>query len=216
MPDGTPQAAPAAPPRKTPLSAKSVGRFKPFLFLLGLAPFARWIWLGVNNGLTANPVEFLTRSSGTWTLVCLLVTLAITPLRRLTGQPALVRLRRMCGLFAFFYGFMHFMAWVWWDRGFDPAGMLRDIGERPFIMVGFAAFVLMAALAATSTQWAMRKLGKRWQALHRAIYAIGLLAVLHYWWHKAGKNDLAQPAMYAAVLALLLGWRLVAWLRGRG
>ncbi|MGB3432367.1 protein-methionine-sulfoxide reductase heme-binding subunit MsrQ [Achromobacter sp.] len=215
MPDGTPQAAPAAPPRKTQLSAKAVGRIKPFLFLLGLAPFARWIWLGVNNGLTANPVEFLTRSSGTWTLVCLLVTLAITPLRRLTGQPALVRLRRMCGLFAFFYGFMHFMAWVWWDRGFDPASMLRDIGERPFIMVGFAAFVLMAALAATSTQWAMRRLGKRWQSLHRAIYAIGLLAVLHYWWHKAGKNDLAQPAMYAAVLALLLGWRLVAWLRGR-
>jgi sulfoxide reductase heme-binding subunit YedZ len=202
MPDGTPQVAPATPPRKTQLSAKTVGRFKPFLFLLGLAPFARWIWLGVNNGLTANPVEFLTRSSGTWTLVCLLVTLAITPLRRLTGQPALVRLRRMCGLFAFFYGSMHFMAWVWWDRGFDPAGML-------------AAFVLMAALAATSTQWAMRKLGKRWQSLHRAIYAIGLLAVLHYWWHKAGKNDLAQPALYAAVLALLLGWRLVAWLRGR-
>ena len=215
MPDGTPQVAPATPPRKTQLSAKTVGRFKPFLVLLGLAPFARWIWLGVNNGLTANPVEFLTRSSGTWTLVCLLVTLAITPLRRLTGQPALVRLRRMCGLFAFFYGSMHFMAWVWWDRGFDPAGMLRDIGERPFIMVGFVAFVLMAALAATSTQWAMRKLGKRWQSLHRAIYAIGLLAVLHYWWHKAGKNDLTQPALYAAVLALLLGWRLVAWLRGR-
>ncbi|MFY3552765.1 protein-methionine-sulfoxide reductase heme-binding subunit MsrQ [Achromobacter insolitus] len=215
MPDGTPRAASAAPPRKTALSAKTVGRFKPFLFLLGLAPFARWIWLGMNNGLTANPVEFLTRSSGTWTLVCLLVTLAITPLRRITGQPALVRLRRMCGLFAFFYGFMHFMAWVWWDRGFDPAGMLRDVGERPFITVGFAAFVLMTALAATSTQWAMRKLGKRWQTLHRAIYAIGLLAVLHYWWHKAGKNDLAQPALYAAVLALLLGWRLVVWLRGR-
>lgn len=215
MPDGTPPAAPAAPPRKAQLSAKAVGRFKPFLFLLGLAPFGRWVWLGLNNGLTANPVEFLTRSSGTWTLVCLLVTLAITPLRRLTGQPALVRLRRMCGLFAFFYGSMHFMAWVWWDRGFDPAGMLRDIGERPFITAGFAAFVLMAALAATSTQWAMRKLGKRWQSLHRAIYAIGLLAVLHYWWHKAGKNDLAQPALYAAVLALLLGWRLVVWLRGR-
>lgn len=170
---------------------------------------------GFSNGLTANPVEFLTRSSGTWTLVCLLVTLAITPLRRLTGQPALVRVRRMCGLFAFFYGAMHFMAWVWWDRGLDPVAMLQDIGERPFITVGFAAFVLMAALAATSTQWAMRKLGRRWQQLHRAIYLIGLLAVLHYWWHKAGKNDLSQPILYASVLALLLGWRLVAWWRRR-
>ncbi|MBB1628995.1 protein-methionine-sulfoxide reductase heme-binding subunit MsrQ [Achromobacter sp. UMC71] len=205
----------AAATRKPQWSARAVGRFKPLLFLLGLTPFARWIWLGFNNGLTANPVEFLTRSSGTWTLVCLLVTLSITPLRRLTGQPALVRLRRMCGLFAFFYGAMHFMAWVWWDRGLDPAAMLQDIGERPFITVGFAAFVLMTALAATSTQWAMRKLGKRWQPLHRAIYLIGLLALLHYWWHKAGKNDLTQPALYAAVLALLLGWRLAAWWRRR-
>ncbi|KRC76224.1 Sulfoxide reductase heme-binding subunit YedZ [compost metagenome] len=215
MPPGAPQAASAAPPRKAQISARTVGRFKPLLFLVGLAPFARWIWLGMNNALTANPVEFLTRSSGTWTLVCLLVTLAITPLRRLTGQPALVRVRRMCGLFAFFYATLHFMAWVWWDRGFDPAAMLQDIGERPFIMVGFSAFVLMTALAATSTQWAMRRLGKRWQTLHRAIYAIGLLAILHYWWHKAGKNDLTQPALYAAVLALLLGWRVVAWWRGR-
>nr|WP_315845207.1 protein-methionine-sulfoxide reductase heme-binding subunit MsrQ [uncultured Achromobacter sp.] len=215
MPEGTSQPAATAAPRKASLSARAVGRFKPVLFLLGLTPFLRWIWLGFNNGLTANPVEFLTRSSGTWTLVCLLVTLAITPLRRLTGQPALVRVRRMCGLFAFFYGAMHFTAWVWWDRGLDPAAMLQDIGERPFITVGFAAFVLMTALAATSTQWAMRRLGKRWQQLHRAIYAIGLLAVLHYWWHKAGKNDLAQPLLYACVLALLLGWRIVAWWRRR-
>jgi sulfoxide reductase heme-binding subunit YedZ len=200
---------------KAQWSALAVGRVKPALFLLGMTPFARWIWLGLNNGLTANPVEFLTRSSGTWTLVCLLVTLAITPLRRLTAQPALVRLRRMCGLFAFFYGFQHFMAWVWWDRGFDPGQMLADIGQRPFITVGFVAFVLMAALAATSTQWAMRRLGKRWQRLHRAVYAIGLLAVLHYWWHKAGKNDLEQPMIYAAVLAVLLGWRVAAWWRRR-
>ncbi|VEI27062.1 sulfite oxidase subunit YedZ [Bordetella bronchiseptica] len=148
--------------------------------------------------------------------MCLLVTLAITPLRRLTGQPALVRLRRMCGLFAFFYGSLHFLAWVWWDRGLDPVSMLQDVGERPFITVGFAAFVLMAALAATSTQWAMRKLGKRWQVLHRAVYAIGLLAILHFWWHKAGKNDLQQPLLYGSVLAVLLGWRVAAWWRRRG
>ncbi|KOF52441.1 MULTISPECIES: protein-methionine-sulfoxide reductase heme-binding subunit MsrQ [unclassified Achromobacter] len=210
MPDAAPAAA-----RGAQWSARAVGRFKPVLFLLGLAPLLRWVWLGLHDGLTANPVEFLTRSSGTWTLVCLLATLAITPLRRLAGQPALVRVRRMCGLYAFFYGALHFLAWVWWDRGLDPASMLRDLGERPFILAGFSAFVLMCALAATSTQWAMRRMGRRWQALHRAVYLIGLLAILHYWWHKAGKNDFTQPALYGAVLALLLGYRVAAWLRGR-
>lgn len=201
--------------QKRQISAKTVGKFKPLLFLIGLLPFARWIWLGFHDGLTANPVEFLTRSSGAWTLICLLVTLSITPLRRLTGQPAVVRVRRMCGLFAFFYGSMHFLAWVWWDRGFDPVSMLQDVVERPFIAVGFTAFVLMSVLAATSTQWAMRKLGKRWQVLHRLVYLIGLLAILHFWWHKAGKNDLAQPMLYGAVLLLLLVWRVVMWLRRR-
>jgi sulfoxide reductase heme-binding subunit YedZ len=196
-------------------SARAVGRFKPLLFLLGLFPLARWVWLGTHNELTANPVEFLTRSAGTWTFVCLLVTLGITPLRRLTGQPALVRLRRMCGLFTFFYAFLHFMSWVGWDRGFDPASMLQDVGERPFITVGFAAFVGMAALALTSTQGAMRRMGRRWQQLHRVIYLIGLLALLHFWWQKAGKNDFAQPVIYGAVLCVLLGWRLVVWLRAR-
>jgi len=196
-------------------SAAAVGRFKPLLFVAGLLPFARWFWLGFNDGLTANPVEFLTRSSGTWTLVCLLVTLSITPLRRLLGQPALVRLRRPCGLFAFFYGSLHFMAWVWWDRGLDPASMLQDVAERPFITVGFAAFVCMAALAATSTRWAMRRMGRRWQVLHRAVYLIGVLAIVHLWWHKAGKHDFQQPLAYGVVLAVLLGWRVVVALRAR-
>lgn len=207
-----------APPRgpcRPPPTARAIGRIA--AAVRGRpAAFRALVLAGANDGLSANPVEFLTRSSGTWTLVCLLVTLAITPLRRLTGQPALVRLRRMCGLFAFFYGSLHFLAWVWWDRGLDPVSMLQDVGERPFITVGFAAFVLMAALAATSTQWAMRKLGKRWQTLHRAVYAIGLLAILHFWWHKAGKNDLQQPLLYGSVLALLLGWRVAAWWRRRG
>ena len=205
--------APAAPVPHPAWSARAIARFKPILFLLGLLPFLRWVWLGFHDGLTANPVEFLTRSSGTWTLVCLLVTLAITPLRRLLGQPALVRLRRMCGLFAFFYASLHFCTWVWWDRGLDPSAMLQDLGQRPFIAVGFAAFVLMSLLALTSTQAAMRRLGKRWQTLHRTIYLIGLLAILHYWWHKAGKNDLREPLIYAGVLAVLLGWRIVAWWR---
>jgi sulfoxide reductase heme-binding subunit YedZ len=190
-------------------SAVTVGRFKPLLFVWGLFPVARWFWLGFNDELTANPVEFLTRSSGTWALVWLLIALAITPLRRLLGQPALIRLRRACGLFAFFYALLHFVAWVWWDRGLELGAMLQDLWDRPFIAVGFIAFVLMAALAATSTQWAMRKLGKRWQMLHRSVYLIGILAILHLWWHKAGKNDFEQPLIYGAVLVLLLGWRLV-------
>lgn len=206
---------PASGPRKAGLNARTVGRMKPFLFLAGLFPLLRWIWLGMNDGLTANPVEFLTRSSGTWTIVCLMVTLAVTPLRRLLGQPVLVRLRRMCGLFTFFYGALHFMAWVWWDRNFDVASMFKDVAERPFIMVGLGAFVLLTALAATSTQWAMRKMGRRWQTLHRAVYLIGMLAVLHYWWHKAGKNDFLQPAIYGTVLFVLLGWRVVYAVRMR-
>ncbi|CAM3954137.1 protein-methionine-sulfoxide reductase heme-binding subunit MsrQ [Bordetella tumulicola] len=194
-------------------SAVAVGRFKPILFIAGLLPFARWFWLGFNDGLTANPLEFLTRSSGTWALVCLLVTLSITPVRRLLKQPALVRLRRPCGLFAFFYGALHFTAWFWWDRGLDLASMVQDIGERPFITVGFAAFVCMTALAVTSTKWAMRKMGRHWQTLHRLVYLIGILAIVHLWWHKAGKNDFEQPLIYGAILAALLGWRLVWRLR---
>ncbi|EWM51690.1 ferric reductase like transmembrane component family protein [Bordetella holmesii 70147] len=192
-----------------------VGQVKPLVFLLGLVPALRWVWLGLHDGLSANPIEFLTRSSGTWALVCLLVTLAITPVRRLVHLPALVRLRRMCGLFAFFYAALHFTAWVWWDRGLELASMLHDLAERPFILVGFMAFVLMTALALTSTQAAMRRLGRHWQQLHRAVYLIGLLAVLHYWWHKAGKNDFREPLIYGAVLFVLLGWRVAAWVTRR-
>lgn len=191
-------------------SAVTVGRFKPVLFMAGLFPLARWFWLGFNDGLTANPVEFLTRSSGTWALVCLLVTLSITPLRRGLKQPALVRLRRPCGLFAFFYAALHFTAWFWWDRGLALGAMVQDIWERPFITAGFVAFVCMTALALTSTQWSIRKLGRRWETLHRLVYLVGILAIVHLWWHKAGKNDFEQPLIYGAVLAVLLGWRLVA------
>lgn len=195
--------------------AKAVSRAKPLLFLAGLFPLARWIWLGVAGGLTANPIEFLTRSSGTWALVWLLITLGITPLRRLLGQPALVRMRRMCGLFAFFYAFLHFSAWAWWDRALDIAFMLQDVIDRPFITAGFAAFVLMTALALTSTQAAMRRMGRRWQQLHRAVYLIGMLAILHLWWHKAGKNDFFEPVVYGGVLLVLLGWRVAAYVMGR-
>lgn len=196
-------------------SAKSIGRFKPLVFLCGLVPVGRWVWLGLGDGLTANPIEFLTRSSGTWALVWLLITLGVTPVRRMLGQPALVRVRRMCGLFAFFYAFLHFSAWAWWDRALDAAAMLQDVYDRPFITAGFTAFVLMSALALTSTQGWIRRLGRKWQTLHRAIYVIGMLAILHLWWHKAGKNDFFEPIVYGLVLVALLGWRVLAWLKAR-
>lgn len=193
--------------------ARSVSRAKPFVFALGLLPLARWFWLGYHDALTANPAEFLSRSSGTWTLVCLLVTLSITPVRQLLGQPALVRLRRMCGLFTFFYATLHALAWAWWDRGFEPSAMVADVLKRPFITVGMAAFCLLLLLALTSTQGSIRRLGKRWQTLHRAVYLIGVLAILHYFWHKAGKNDFSTVIIYGAVLAALLAWRVQRWLR---
>lgn len=193
------------------ISAKTFDRAKLLLFLAGLFPLIRWVVLGVQNSLTANPVEFLTRSSGTWTLVCLLVTLSISPLRQWLKQPALLRWRRMCGLFTFFYAVLHALTWAGWDQSFELIPMLTDVWKRPFILVGAAAFLTMTLLAITSTHGWMRRLGKNWQLLHRSIYLIGVLAILHYWWHKQGKNDFDTVLIYAAVLAFLLVWRLVRW-----
>lgn len=131
------------------LGPQSVSRFKALLFLLGLFPLARWVWLGWHDQLTANPTEFLTRSSGTWALVCLLVTLSVSPLRQIIDEPALIRVRRLCGLFAFFYGALHALAWAWWEQGFEIDPMLADIVRRPFISAGAAAFLLMLSLAGT-------------------------------------------------------------------
>lgn len=183
------------------------------LFFVCLIPLGRLIWLAFNGGLGANPIEFVTRSTGTWTLVFLLITLSITPLRKLTGQNALIRVRRMLGLFAFFYACLHFTTYIWWDQFFDWAAILKDIKKRPFITVGFACFVLLLPLAATSTNAMMRRLGRRWQQLHRLVYLIGIGGVVHYWW--LVKKDITQPALYALVLALLLGYRLVVWMQAR-
>ena len=180
--------------------------YKPLLFLICLIPLARLIYLGFTGGLGANPIEFITRSTGTWTLTGLMITLAVTPLRRLTGYNALIRYRRMLGVFTFFYASLHFTTYIWLDQFFSLPDILKDIYKRPFITVGFAAFVLLIPLAITSTNAMMRRLGKRWQQLHRLVYLIGVLGVLHYLW--LVKKDLTQPLIYGAVLLVLLLLRL--------
>jgi methionine sulfoxide reductase heme-binding subunit len=185
------------------------------VFVAALYPLARIVLFGMTDRLGSNPIEFITRSTGLWTLVFLCITLAVTPLRRLTGVATFVRFRRMLGLYAFFYATLHFTTYLWFDKWFDVAEIVKDIGKRPFITVGFAAFLLLIALAVTSPRAMVRKLGRRWQTLHRAIYAIGVLAILHFWWMKAGKNDLLLPKLYGAIMLALLGWRLIVWLRER-
>lgn len=171
-------------------------------------PLVRTVWQ-VAAGRLVEPLEFITHTTGDWTLYMLCTTLAITPARKLLGWHWLVRLRRMLGLFAFFYALLHFTAFLWFDHFFDVTSMSMDVLKRPFITVGFAAFVLLIPLALTSTDAMVRRIGgKRWQKLHRLIYLIAPLGVLHFWWMKAGKNDLAEPALFAAIVALLLGLRL--------
>ncbi|SAK98558.1 putative sulfite oxidase subunit YedZ [Caballeronia ptereochthonis] len=191
---------------------------KVIVFIAMLYPLARLVLLGVtgaNGGLGANPIEFITRSTGLWTLVYLCITLAITPVRRMTGITALARFRRMIGLYAFFFAVLHFTTYIWFDKWFDVAEMLKDIGKRPFITVGFAAFMLLIPLAVTSPRAMARKLGRRWQTLHRTIYLIASLAILHFWWMKAGKHDFELPKIYGAIVIALLGWRVIAWLKAK-
>ncbi|TKC90781.1 protein-methionine-sulfoxide reductase heme-binding subunit MsrQ [Trinickia terrae] len=185
------------------------------VFIAALYPLARIVLFGLTDRLGANPIEFITRSTGLWTLVFLCITLAVTPLRKLTGMNALLRFRRMLGLYAFFYATLHFTTYIWFDKWFDVAAILKDIGKRPFITVGFAAFLLLIPLAATSPRAMARRLGRHWQTLHRAVYAIAALAILHFWWMKAGKHDLILPKIYGAIMVALLGWRVLLWLRSR-
>jgi sulfoxide reductase heme-binding subunit YedZ len=182
---------------------------KPLVFAAALAPLAWLVWAAVNQTLGANPAEALIRSLGDWTLRLLCLTLAVTPVRQWTGQPALARLRRMLGLFTAFYGGLHYLAYAWLDMGLALADILRDIAKRPFILVGTAALVLMLPLAATSFNRAIKALGAaRWQRLHRTVYAVAVLAILHFFWMRAAKNNFAEVAVYAALLAVLLGARL--------
>jgi sulfoxide reductase heme-binding subunit YedZ len=183
--------------------------FKSAVFLACLLPLVRLGWKAYNHALGANPIQVITFSTGTWTLVFLLITLSITPLRKLTKQYWLIQYRRMLGLFAFFYGCLHFTTYIWLDQFFDLHSIYKDIHKRPFITAGFTAFVLMIPLAATSTQWAIRKLGKRWQKLHRLIYFSASAGVVHYIW--LVKKDVRVPFIYAAVLGILLLYRVLAW-----
>jgi sulfoxide reductase heme-binding subunit YedZ len=187
---------------------------KPVLALLCLLPAAQLLWGAVANTLGANPAEALIRGTGDWTLRLLCATLAVTPLRQVTGWHTLMRLRRMLGLFTFCYGLLHFLAYGWLDMGLVLPDIWRDIVKRPFILVGSLALLLMLPLAATSSNRAIRALGgKRWQALHRSVYAVALLALLHFFWMRAGKNLYGEWAVYAVLVAVLLGWRV--WRRRR-
>ena len=180
------------------------------LFLAALVPLARLGWKALHDGLGANPIEVITHSTGDWTLILVLTTLSLTPLRRITRQYWLIGVRRMIGLFAFFYGTLHFLTYIWLDKFFDLHEMLKDIAKRPFITVGFSAFVLLIPLAVTSTTgWIRRLGGKNWQRLHRLIYLTATLGVVHYWW--LVKADIRKPEEYALVLGILLLYRLVTW-----
>jgi sulfoxide reductase heme-binding subunit YedZ len=198
-----------------PVPRQLIG-IKAIVFALSLLPFARLVWGGFTDQLGANPIEFITWSSGDWTLYFLCITLAVTPLRRLSGWNWLVRLRRMLGLFAFFYASLHFTAFFWFDHFFDVQEMLKDVAKRPFILVGFIAFVLLIPLALTSTNRMVKRLGaKRWQWLHRLIYVIAPLGILHFWWMKAGKHNFEQPVIFGVIVAALLLLRLIWMLKKR-
>ena len=183
---------------------------KPLVFGLALLPFC-WLLLAAStHQLGANPAEALSRATGDWTLRFLCLVLAVTPMRIITGLAALARFRRMLGLFVYFYAVLHLMSYAWFDMGFDVMAISKDIGKRPFILVGFSTFVLLSALALTSFNRAIKTLGsKRWQLLHKLIYVVAGLATLHFFWMRAGKNNFAEVYVYGSVLGLLLCWRWV-------
>ena len=182
---------------------------KPVGFVVCLMPFLWLVWAAFTDGLGANPAEALVRSTGDWTLRALCLVLLVTPLRVITGCTAWARFRRMAGLFVYFYALMHLLSYSWFDMGFDVADIVRDIIQRPFILVGTTAVLLLTLLAATSFNRAIRALGaRRWQQLHRLVYGIAVLGLLHFFWMRSGKNDYAEVAVYAGIIGVLLGWRV--------
>jgi sulfoxide reductase heme-binding subunit YedZ len=187
---------------------------KPVLFVVCLLPFA-WLFYGAfTNQLGANPAEALIRATGDWTLRFICIVLAVTPLRVISGMPALARFRRMLGLFVYFYVVIHLLSYSGFDMGFDVGDIAKDIAKRPFILVGFSAFVLLTPLAATSFNAAIKAMGaKRWQWLHKLVYLVAGLGLLHFFWMRAGKNNFAEVFVYAAIIAVLLGWRVQQFIR---
>lgn len=210
----------AAPPpggrtlRSAAQAALLHGAAKPLLFLLCLAPLAGLVYGAATHQLGANPAEKLIRELGEWTLRLLWLTLAITPLRQVSGLAVLARFRRMLGVFSFAYASLHLLAYGWLDMGLEVADIARDIAKRPFILMGFTAWLLMLPLAATSFNRAIKALGApRWQTLHKAVYAVAVVGLMHFIWMRAGKNNFGEPAIYGALLAALLGWRVWKKLR---
>ena len=186
---------------------------KPMLFMLCLLPFAWLFYSALTNQLGANPQEYLIRATGDWTLRFVCIVLAVTPLRAISNTPQLARFRRMLGLFVYFYVVIHLLSYSWFDMGFDVADIAKDIAKRPFILVGFLSFLLLTPLAATSFNAAIKAMGaKRWQLLHKLVYVVAGLGLLHFFWMRAGKNDFAEVFVYAAIIAALLGWRLRQYL----
>ena len=182
---------------------------KPVLFALCLLPIIWLIYRVATNGAGANPQEYLIRATGDWTLRFICIVLAVTPLKVITNTPGLLRFRRMIGLFVYFYVVVHLLSYSWFDMGFDLADIAKDIAKRPFILVGFLGFVLLTPLAGTSFNSAIKAMGvKRWQLLHKLVYLIAGLGLLHFFWMRAGKNNFAEVFVYAAIISVLLGWRV--------
>ena len=182
-------------------------------FILSLLPVIRLIWLGINNQLSANPIEFITRSTGTWALVLLCITLTISPFHHFFRTPHLLQLRRTFGLFSFFYAGLHVLTWVGLDHQGDWVEIVKDLSKRTYLTIGLFAFILLIPLAVTSNKFSQSILRRSWKKLHRLIYLIAILVILHYWRHKAGKNDYETVAIYSVVVFSLLAWRLVAYVR---
>jgi sulfoxide reductase heme-binding subunit YedZ len=189
------------------------------VFVFALLPLITYPWLAIHQALGANPIEALTRASGDWTLYFLCLTLAMTPLRRITKQNWLQALRRMLGLFAFFYACLHLITFIWFDHFFDTVEIWRDVWKRPFITVGFTAFLLLIPLAVTSTHAMQRRLGRHWSRLHRLVYAVALLALLHFWWMRSGKQNFGEPLLLTVIILILLTARVASatqrWIQAR-